>query len=63
MEFVVIIIMDWTGILMKRSVYWNSHVLHFPTFDEIFWRKIHSTVGKKKVGVVQRTRVVLECRE
>lgn len=26
----------------------------FPTLDEIFGQKIHSTV-KKKVGVVQRT--------
>lgn len=39
MEFVVIIIMDWTGILMKRSVYWNSHVRSFPTLDEIFGRR------------------------
>lgn len=62
MEFVVIIIiMDWTfneeiGILeISRA--------SFPTLDEIVWQKIHSYSEKKKVGVVQRTRVVLERRE
>lgn len=40
---------------MKRSVYWNSHVLHFPTLDEIFWQKIHILQCEEKVRVVQRT--------
>lgn len=48
---------------MKRSVYWNSHVLHFPTLDEIFWQKIYSTVRKKKGRSSVEDRVVLERRE
>lgn len=46
---------------MKRSVYWNSHVRSFPTLDEVFSRRYIPT-ARKKVGVVQRTRVVLERR-
>lgn len=55
----LLLLLSWTGHLIEEIGILEISRASFPTLDEIVWQKIHSYSEKKKVGVVQRTRVVL----
>lgn len=59
----MLLLLSWTGRAFNEEIgILEFSRASFPTLDEILAEDTHSTVKKKKVGVVQRTRVVLERR-